>query len=73
MLFVFIVFVIEFHELFHILEIKPLSITSFANIFSQTEFCLFILFMVFFAVKKLSNLIRSHLLSFAFICIALGD
>ena len=72
-LFVFVVCVIKFHELFHILEINPLSITSFANIFFQTEFCLFILFMVFFAVQKLSNLIRSHLLIFAFICIALGD
>ena len=33
-----------------ILEIIPLSIALFANIFSQSEGCLFILFMVFFAV-----------------------
>ena len=35
--------------------------------------CVFILFMVFFAVQKLMSLIRSHLFIFAFISIALGD
>ena len=34
----------------YILEIKPLSVTSFANIFSHYVGCLF--FMVFFAVKE---------------------
>ena len=56
-----------------ILEIKPLLITSFSNIFSQSVNCLFILFMVSFAVQKLISLIRSNLFSFAFISIALGD
>ena len=42
-----------------ILDINPLSVTSFANIFSNSEGCLFILFMVSFAVKKLLSLIRS--------------
>ena len=37
----------------YILEINPLSIDSFANIFSHSEGCLFILFMVSFAVQKL--------------------
>ena len=55
----------------YILEIKPLSVTSFANIFSQTVGCLFVLFMVSFAVQKLVSLIRSHL--FIFISIAVGD
>ena len=36
----------------YILEINPLSIASFANIFSHSEGCLFILFMVSFAVQK---------------------
>jgi len=36
----------------YILEIKPLSVSSFANIFSRSIGCLFILFMVFFAVQK---------------------
>ena len=36
-----------------ILEINPLSVDSFANIFSHSEGCLFVLFMVSFAVQKL--------------------
>ena len=56
----------------YILEIKPLSVTSFANIFSQSAGGLFILLMVSFAaVQKLVSLIRSHLFIFAFISIAL--
>ena len=45
----------------YILEIKPLLVASFANIFSRSVGCLFILFMVSFAVQKLISLIRSHL------------
>ena len=62
-------FVIEFYELFE----YPRNETSFANIFSHFIGCLFILFMVSFAVEKLLNLIRSHLFTFAFISIALSD
>ena len=50
----------------YILEINPLSITLFANIFSHSVGCLFILFMVSFAVQKLLSLIRSHLFVFVF-------
>ena len=39
-------FDIDLHELFYVLEINLLSITSFANIFSHSVGCLFILFMV---------------------------
>ena len=56
----------------YILEIKPLLVSSFANIFSHTEDCVFILFMVSFAVQNLLSLIRSHLLIFVFIFIILG-
>ena len=56
-----------------ILEIKPLSVATFANIFSQSVGCLFVLLMVSFAVQKLVSLIRSHLFIFAFISIPLGD
>ena len=52
------------------LEVKPLFITLFANIFSQSVGCLFVLFMVFFAVQKLLSLIRSHLFIFAFVALA---
>ena len=56
----------------YILEINPLSIASFVIIFSQSEGCLFILFIVLFAVQKLLSLIRSHLFTFVFISITLG-
>ena len=57
----------------YILEIKPLSVSWFANIFSHSVGCLFVLFMISFAVQKLVNLIRSHLFIFVFISIAMGD
>ena len=58
----------------YILEIKPLSITSLADIFSHSVGCLFILwFMASIAVQKLVSLIRSHLFIFVFISVALGD
>ena len=44
----------------YILEIKPLSIASFETIFSHSESCLFVFFLVSFAVQKLFSLIRSH-------------
>ena len=56
-----------------IFEINPLSVASYANIFSHSVGCLFILFMVSFAVQKLLSLIRSHLFIFGFIFITLGD
>ena len=46
----------------YILEINPLSVVSFAIIFSHSEGCLFTLLIVSFAVQKLLSLIRSHLL-----------
>ena len=45
----------------YISEIKPLSAASFANIFSHSEGCLFVLFMFSFAVQKFISLIRFHL------------
>ena len=44
----------------------------FANIFSQSTGCLFVLLMVSFAMQKLLGLIRSHLFTFAFVSFALG-
>ena len=54
----------------YILEINPLSVTSFANIFSHSVDCLSTLFMVSFAVQKLLSLIRFHLFIFIFITLA---
>ena len=54
-----------------ILEINPLSVVSFAIIFSRSEGCPFTLLMVSFAVQKLLSLIRSHLFTFVFISFTL--
>ena len=43
----------------YILEINPLSVSPFANVFSHSEHCLFVVFMVSFAVQKLLSLFRS--------------
>ena len=50
----------------YILEINPLSVVSFAIIFSHYEGCLLTLLIVSFAVQKLLGLIRSHLFTFFF-------
>ena len=52
------------------LDINLLSVISSANIFSHSVGCLFILFMVSFAVQKLLSLIRSCLFIFAYISFA---
>ena len=67
---VFVFLLLSIMSCLYILEIKPLSVASFANIFSQSVGCLFVLFMVSFTVQ---SLIRSHLFIFALIFIALGD
>ena len=56
----------------YLLEINPLSVVSFAIIFSYSEGCLFTLLIVSFAVQKLLSLIRSHLFTFVFISITQG-
>ena len=56
----------------YIFEINPLSVVSFAIIFSYSKGCLFTLIIVSFAVQKVLGLIRSHLFTFVFISITLG-
>ena len=51
----------------YILEINSLLVASFANSFSHSVGCLFILFMVSFAVQKLLTLLRSDLFILFFI------
>ena len=48
---------------------NPLSVVSFAIIFSHSEGCLFTLLVVSSAVQKL---FRSHLFTFGFISLTLG-
>ena len=45
-------FDIELHELLVYLEINPLLVALFANIFSHSEDCLFVLFMFSFVVQS---------------------
>ena len=59
----------------YILEINPLSVASFAIIFSHSEGCLFTLLIVFFAVQKLLSIICPtcfFFCLFVFISITLG-
>ena len=49
----------------YILDINTLSYILFANIFSQSVSCLFILLIVSFALQKLFSFIYSYLLTFA--------
>ena len=63
----FFFFTLSCMSCLYILEFKPLSATSFANIFFHSECCLFVLIMV-----SILCLIRSHLFIFGFIFITLG-
>ena len=56
----------------YILEINHWSVTLFANSFSQSQGCFFVVYGFLYCVKTLS-LIRSHLFIFVFISITLGD
>ena len=68
----FVFLVLSCMSCFYILEINPLSVVSFAVIFSHSEGCLFTLLRVSFAVQKLLSLIRSYLFTLGFISIMLG-
>ena len=68
----FVFLILSCMSCLYILEINPFSDASFANIFSHSEGCLFVLFMVSFAVQKLLSYIRSHLFTFVFISLTLG-
>ena len=57
----------------YILEIKPFSEVSLANMFSHTVGSLLILLMFSLAVQKLSNLMKSHLFILSFMSLGLGD
>ena len=68
----FVFLVLSCMSCLYTLEINPLSVVSFAIIFSHSEGCLCTLLIVSFTVQKLLNLIRFHLLIFVFISITLG-
>ena len=56
----------------YMLEINPLSVVSFDNIFSHSEGCLFTLLIVSLLCKSFLSLIKSHLFTFVFISVTLG-
>ena len=66
----FIFFILSCMNCLYILALNPLSVASFANIFSHSEGCLFVLFMVSFAAQKLLSFIRSHLFFLFFFILA---
>ena len=68
----FVLLLLSCMSCLYILEIKPLSVESFAKIFSHSVGCLFIFLMVSFAVQKLLSLIRSHWFICVFIVFILG-
>ena len=68
----FVFLILSYMSCLYILEISPLSVASFANIFSCSEGCLLVLFMVSFAVQKLLSFIRSHMFIFVSISLTLG-
>ena len=57
----------------YILEIKPLSEESLANMFSHTVGSFFILMLFSLAMQKLFILMKSHVFTLSFMSLALGD
>ena len=68
----FVFLILSCMSCLYTLEINPLSVVSFAIIFSHSEGCLFTLLIASFAVQKLLSLIRSHLFTFVYISVTLG-
>ena len=68
----FVFLALSYTSCLYTFEINPLSVVSFAIIFSHSEGCLFTLLIVSFAVQKLLSLVRSNLFTFVFISITLG-
>ena len=57
----------------YILEIRPLSEVSSANVFSHTVGSLFILMLFSLAMQRLFNLMGSHLFILSFMSLALRE
>ena len=57
----------------YILEIKPLSKVSLANMFFHMVGSLFILILFSLAMQKLCSLMRSHLFILSYVSLTLGD
>ena len=64
----FVFLLLSYMSRLYILEIKPLSVSLFADIFSYPVDCLFLLFMFYLAAQKLVSLIRSFFFFSATLC-----
>ena len=69
----FVFLLLSYMSCLYILGINPLSVVSFAIIFSHSEGCLFTLPIVSLAVQKLLSSIRFPLFTFVFISLTLGS
>ena len=63
----FVFLILSCMSCLYFLDINPLMVASFANIFLHSMGCLFVLLMVIFAVQILLSLIRIYSVNFAFI------
>jgi len=68
----FVFLALSYMSCLYVLDVNPLSVFSFAIIFSHSDGCLFTLLIVSFAMQKLLSLIRSHFFTFVFISVTLG-
>ena len=59
----FVFLILSCMSCLYMLEINPLSVVSFAIIFSHSKGCLFTLLIVSFALQKLLSLIRASLVA----------
>ena len=64
-----VVLLLTFRSSLYILDINPLLNVRFANIFSHSVCCLFILLIMFFDVQKLLILMRFILCIFFLFCL----
>ena len=62
----FVFLILSYMRCLYILEINPLSVVSFAIIFSHSEGCLFTLLLVSFAVQKAFKFNQIPLVYFCF-------
>ena len=69
----FVFWMLSLRSSLYILDISPLSVVSFVNIFSHSVSCLFVLLTVSFPVQKLFILMKSQKFIFAFVSFAFGD
>ena len=71
--FICLFFILSYASCLYKLDISPLSIIAFADIFSHSGRLTFALSVISFSMQKLLNLTVSRFLIFGFILLTLGD